>query len=69
VDYIELLYEANTDGGDGYWQGDVHHLYQSLGDYPVQLVAINQFHDQKDIFLVSISDIQCDSPEVSILGK
>ena len=45
------------------------HNFTAPGDYNVKFTAKNEIHDQLDVGVQSIIDMNCESPKVELLGK
>ncbi|XP_066922168.1 polycystin family receptor for egg jelly-like [Clytia hemisphaerica] len=53
---------------DGHMTVDLIHNYQAVGDYNFRVTAKNDVHDQRETHIISVSDVDCESPVVEMRG-
>ena len=66
VVYVPLVVGVNGMGG---FTAVITHNYADVGDFKVELMAINYIHNQQNSFINSVLDIDCHSPVIELLGK
>ena len=50
-------------------EAEVSRVYQNASDFTIVLVAINDAHHQEEEFVLSVTETQCSSPDVELLGR
>lgn len=44
-------------------------FFLQVGDYHFRVIAMNDIHDQRETHIISVSDVECESPEVQMRGN
>ena len=59
---------SQTQNGDAINLAIAEHLFSTVGEYTIKLIAKNNVHDQLEEYEQSIINLDCRVPELSILG-